>query len=227
MRELKLLKIGLAILLPIFFALTGIDSFAASEGYRFGPADILSVTVFAGGEQQVAVDLTISEQGVVNFPFIGSVKAAGLTASQLEKAVHAPLENDFFVDPQVHINIKEYHSLSYSISGAVETPGKYEMKSATTIMDLIAKAGGVIPESGKIAYVIQNGSGAAESRSDKGGEMREPRRVNLKRLLDEGDMSHNVVLNSGDSVYIPFSIPTGTHRFERLHNYLEEQGYIV
>ena len=198
----KFLQPGLAVVMSLLLILPWYECLAQGEGYTFGAADILTVAVFAGGEQQIAVDLTVCEQGDVNFPFIGSVKAAGLTASQLEKAVHGHLERDYFVDPQVHISVKEYHSLTYSISGAVRIPGKYEMKSTTTILDLIAKAEGVVSESGKIAYIMREGS---QLRSEKSGNIAEPRRVNLKKLLDEGDMSHNVVLESGDSIYIPFS----------------------
>ena len=96
-----------------------------------------------GGGKQVNVELTVSEQGFVNFPFIGTVKASGMTSSDMEREMVVPLERDYFMNPQVHIQVKEYHSLHFFISGAVKNPGKYEMQAATKIMDLIAKAEGV------------------------------------------------------------------------------------
>ncbi len=196
-------------LLCFFTFWPAVESFAASDGYKLGPTDILSVSIFAGGEEQVAVDLTISEQGFVNFPFIGSVKAAGMTRSQMEKAVFEPLEKDYFVDPQVHVRIKEYHSLHFFISGAVKKPGKYEMQAATTIMDLIAKAEGLQQERGNIAYIMHEGDGdnseTVYSQDPAENSPNDPQKVNLLKLLDEGDMSHNVVLKPGDSVYIPFA----------------------
>jgi polysaccharide export outer membrane protein len=128
----------------------------------------------------------------------------------LEKTVTVPLEKDYFVDPQVYIHIKEYHSLNFSISGAVKRPGKYVMKTATTIMDLIAKAEGVTAERGNIAYVLremgekENISSGSVSNSGK-QENQEPIKVNLLKLLDKGDMSHNIALLPGDSVYIPLA----------------------
>ena len=170
---------------------------AMAASYQLGPRDIINVTIFAGGEKQVDVDLTVANDGAVNFPFVGTVKTSGLTVTELEKRVFVPLERDYFVDPQVHIGIKEYHSLHFSISGAVKKPGKYEMQAATTILDLIAKAEGITLESGNIAYVMRE---VAEKQ-----ENTEPIRVNLVKLLDEGDMSHNVNLTPGDSVYIPYA----------------------
>lgn len=167
--------------------------------YKIGPSDILNVTIYAGGEVQVAVDLAVSDQGTVNFPFLGTVNTGGQSISQLEKNVSIPLEENYFVDPQVHIQIKEYHSLHFFISGAVKKPGKYEMQSATTIMDLIARAEGATADRGNIAYILREGL------QDKNGIVKEPLKVNLLKLLDEGDMSNNLLLVPGDSVYIPLA----------------------
>lgn len=175
----------------------GTEGGAMAASYQLGPRDIINVTIFAGGEKQVDVNLTVANDGGVNFPFVGTVKASGLTVTELEKRVFVPLERDYFVDPQVHIGIKEYHSLHFSISGAVKKPGNYEMQAATTILDLIAKAEGITLESGNIAYVMRE---VAEKQ-----ENTEPIRVNLVKLLDEGDMSYNVNLTPGDSVYIPYA----------------------
>ncbi len=210
MRVVRISEFFAVVLLCAFAVFTSIDASAAKDGYKLGPTDVLSVSIFAGGEQQVVVDLTISEQGYVNIPFIGAVKAAGMTSSDLEKQIVVPLEKDYFVDPQIHIRITEYHSLHFFISGAVKRPGKYEMQVATTIMDLIAKAEGVTLESGSIAYIMREGKGAnapaAEGQGPlDGGDKGEPLKVNLIKLLDGGDMSENEALIPGDSVYVPYA----------------------
>jgi len=161
--------------------------------YKIGPGDIISLTVTAGGEKQAELDLVVSEQGEINIPFIGNMVAAGLTLKNLEKKIYIPLEKDYFVGPQVNIQIKEYHSLSYTISGAVSKPGEYELDFHPAIMDLIAQAGGVIKDRGSIAYVLRSGTG---SKND-------PINIDLSKLLDEGDMTQNIMLETGDTVYIP------------------------
>jgi polysaccharide export outer membrane protein len=127
-----------------------------------------------------------------------------MTSSDMEKLMVVALGKDYFVDPQIHIRIMEYHSLNFFISGAVKKPGKYEMQAATTIMDLIAKAEGLTLESGNVAYIMREGSGSSTQAQD-GIETVEPIKVNLIKLLDKGDMSHNVALATGDSIYIPFA----------------------
>ncbi len=187
-------------LLILLLTLLSVGTAGASEdrfGYKLGPRDVIATSIYAGGEQQVAVDLTVTDQGMINYPFLGPVKAGGLAVNELEEVLAKALEQDYFVDPQVHIQVKEYHSLHFSISGAVKKPGNYKMETATTVMDLIAKAEGVTLEKGNIAYILRD-RGSAENTG-------EPLRVNLQKLLDEGDVSHNVLLEPGDSVYIPLA----------------------
>lgn len=202
-------SIKLAIMFPPVFQLLLLisagPSLAQDKGYRVGPRDILSLTIYAGGEMQQEVDLTVFAHGMINVPFIGSIKAEGLTLSQLEALITEPLATEYFVNPQVNISIKEYHYLQYYISGAVKNPGLYEMTSKATLMEVIAKAGGVLPERGNIAYVLRaSAEQIAEGHNlENLVSQKEPIKVDLKRLLDKGDMSRNLMLQSGDVVYIP------------------------
>ncbi len=195
------------IYLFIFIALLLLPVASLSQGkeYLLGPRDVLSLTIFAGGEKQQEVDLTVSGQGMINIPFIGPVKAEGLTIPRLESLITKPLADDYFVDPEVIIQIKEYHSLQYYISGAVKQPGLYEMTSEATLMELIAKAGGVLPERGNVAYILRESTGNMKDEKDIEAliSKKEPVKVDLKSLLDKGDMSNNLPLKSGDVVYIP------------------------
>lgn len=178
---------------------------AQGTAYRIGPRDILTLTIYAGGEKQQVTSLTVSSQGTINVPFIGPTKTQGLTISQLEDLVTKPLAADYFVNPEVNIVISEYHSLQYYISGAVGSPGLYEMKSEATLMELIAKAGGVSSQHGNIAYILHPSTNDTISKKRNHNDFsdKDPAKVNLSKLLDKGDMSQNIVLQSGDVVYIP------------------------
>lgn len=189
----------------------GVSQASSKESdYRLGADDVLTITIFVGGEKQVETEMVVGGNGSVNVPFIGKVQAAGLTMEAFEKVITLPLEQDYFVNPQIHLQIKEYHSLQFFISGAVKNPGKYELDFIPTVMDLVANAGGVLPERGNLAYILRGA--AAEKIKDadlKDAEITdtlsrtEPIRVDLIKLLDEGDMSENIRLQSGDTIYIP------------------------
>ncbi|MCP4347617.1 MAG: polysaccharide export protein [Desulfobacterales bacterium] len=180
---------------------------AQTRAYKIGPRDILSLEIYAGGNKEIEVRLTVSAHGIINAPFIGSVKAEGLTIPQLEERISKPLSDDYFVDPGVIINILEYHSLQYYISGSVRNPGLYEMTSETSLMELIAKAGGTLSERGNVAYIYRASSIAnlpGEQDMEKLLSHKKPfKKINLKKLLDMGNLDDNLILKSGDLVFIP------------------------
>ncbi len=193
------------VLLTLFLILfsTGIGWCRAA--YHIGPRDILILSIYAGGLEQETMEVTVSEQGKINVPFIGAVQAKGLTMTELENAIQVPLEKDFFVSPQVNIQIKEYHSIRFFISGAVKMPGKYEMVSAANFLELLAKSGGVLPERGAVAYILREDHDidlTLESVKEA-VKTRQTLKIDLTRLLDQGDMTHNIPLISGDIIYIP------------------------
>lgn len=195
----------LFLLFQIFQPISPPSCWAQSKVYRIGPNDVISLVIRAGGENQYEADLTVSSQGMINAPFIGPIRAEGSTPSELEKKLAVPLAEDYFIDPKVHVYVKEYHSLQYSISGAVNSPGLYEMSTEIRLLDLIAKAGGVLPEHGNIAYIIRPSTNlnAKDEASKNLPSQTKSIKVDLKGLLEKGDMSANLALKSGDVVYIP------------------------
>lgn len=191
-----------------FFFLFIATFFATAQAgtYVIGPSDIITIEIYAGGEIQHQADLSVSDLGTINAPFIGSVKANGLTPSELEERIRIPLAEDYFVNPKVNIHIKEYHSLRYHIFGAVQNPGLYELTSETSLLELIAKAGGIAEGHGKFAFVTgkngQNNGGSEVVDAD--APSNEPIKVDLNSLLEKGDLSANPILHPNDMVYIPF-----------------------
>ena len=87
-------------------------SFAENnKAYRIGPKDILSLSVYAGGEVQHQVKLHVSTDGFVKVPLLGSIKAVGLDVSQLEDKITVPLAAEYFVNPQVTIIVEGYQDI--------------------------------------------------------------------------------------------------------------------
>ena len=190
----------LAILLMAF------PAFAKGQDYIIGRGDVLSITIFAGGQTQETLDLPVSSQGTIAFPFLGEVKAAGLSVFELTESVTPPLAADYFVDPQVLISVRDYKSKKVYLTGAVQNSGLYALDSgSTTLLELIAKAGGVSQERGNYVYILR-GSIADLRPEKKISELvkqKKSLKVNLRELLDLGIAERNVELLPGDVVYIP------------------------
>jgi len=179
--------------------------YAKEKPYAIGAGDILSVTIFAGPKTTEAPDLEVSSEGTVNFPYLGPIKAEGLSVSELTEKVTTPLAKDYFVNPQVIIQVKEYRSKKVYIAGAVEKPGLYPLESGTTtLIELIARAGGVTEERSNYAYILRESIQALDGGKeiDELVKLKKSIQVNLRELLDKGISKRNLELRAGDVVYI-------------------------
>lgn len=187
---------ALVFLFCVFSAFNFAD--AQEQEYRIGLRDVLSINVFAGGEKEISEDLTVSADGAITVPLLGVVDANGLTIIELKEKSLTPLALKYFVAPQVTVAIKEYHSLSYYISGSVDKPGLYELDKKPTLLQLIAKAGGMVQKHGHSAYIMRE---SHDPQAEKGPV--KPIVLDLKPLLDHGDMTNNLQLVTGDVIHIP------------------------
>lgn len=112
-----------------------------AKSYLIGPQDVLDVTVFKAPD--LSKSLQVAEDGTINFPLIGQMTAAGKGSSQLEREIASRLDARYIKSPQVTVFIKEYNSQRVTVSGAVRTPGVFPLRGNETLMQVIAKSGGL------------------------------------------------------------------------------------
>jgi polysaccharide biosynthesis/export protein len=90
---------------------------------------------------------------------IGEIPAAGKTTQQLERDLTAKLGAKYLQNPQVTVLVKESNSQKVAIQGAVEKPGVYPLTGKTTLLELIAMAGGLKQSSDSTVLVLRNSQG--------------------------------------------------------------------
>ena len=105
----------------------------ASDPYHLGPGDVLQITVYAGGEKQVDFTGPVSALGTITSPLLGEVKVGGFTTYEVERNLRDVLARDYYVDPQVMVNVKEYGGLVF-VMGAVKKPGAYGLQERMTVL---------------------------------------------------------------------------------------------
>ena len=113
----------------------------ASKTYKVGPGDVLEVTVFKTPE--LSKNVQISEAGTINFPLIGELAVAGMTAREIEKELGQGLGAKYLQNPQISVFVKEYHSQRITIEGAVKKPGVYPIAGGLSLLQAVAQAGGI------------------------------------------------------------------------------------
>ena len=128
-------------------ALPAPDTTAASgayEGatdYRIGAQDLLEISVF--GVQELSKDVRVNSNGQISLPLIGGVMAGGKTIPELEAELAGKYANGFLQKPQVSVFVKEFTSQRITVEGAVNKPGIFPITGRTSLLQVIALAGGV------------------------------------------------------------------------------------
>jgi polysaccharide export outer membrane protein len=117
------------------------QSTPGNDGYRIGPQDVLEISVYQAPDLTKTVQ--VAETGTINLPLVGDVQAGGVTARELERALKGKLGATFFQNPQVTVFIREYNSQRVTVEGSVQKPGVYPYRGPTTLMQLVATAGGL------------------------------------------------------------------------------------
>jgi len=128
--------------------------------YLINPKDVLDIQIYPDAE--LNREIVVSPKGTISFPLVGEVQVEGLSIANAERKLTALLEKDYLVYPQVHIRIKEFHTLTISILGEVNRPGPYKLgqEGETTLLESIAMAGGFtnIANVKKIKIIRMEGS---------------------------------------------------------------------
>src|SRR5262245_32163155 len=128
-----------------------------SKSYRIGPLDVLEISVF--GVPELSGTVEVGENGNVQLPLVGETPAAGKTAEQLQKDLTSKLATEYLQNPQVRVTVKEFKSRTVILTGDINSPGVYPLKGETTLLQLVATAGGFKESSDSTVLVLRKASG--------------------------------------------------------------------
>jgi protein involved in polysaccharide export with SLBB domain len=126
--------------------------------YRLGSGDKIRVIIF--GEPDLSGEFTISGDGVVALPLIREVKAAGLTASQLQATVENAFKEGYLKDPRVSIEVLTFRP--FYILGEVNKPGEYPYSNGITVVNAVALASGFTYRANQKKVFIRHAGATAE-----------------------------------------------------------------
>lgn len=178
--------------------------FDLAKPYQIGPNDVLNIVVWdhpelsvpaagglgtdAGSLSGIGNGFNVSPQGLIQFPYAGTIKLAGLTEYEARDLLTARLAK-YIKDPQVTVRIQSYRSGRIYIDGEVRTPGLQSLNDVPmTLPEAIARSGGMTALADRSAISItRDGQTVA---------------VNLPQLLQRNINPNNIMLRNGDLVQV-------------------------
>jgi polysaccharide export outer membrane protein len=162
--------------------------------YVIGPNDVLTIRYWR--EDTMSGDVTVRPDGRISLPLINDVQAAGLTPEALRQRI-AEAAARFVDSPVVSVIVKEIKSRKVYITGMVSKPGEYPLTGPTTVLQLIAIAGGLQDFANE-----ENISVLRPSEKDARGQALSFR-VNYKDLTRRRNLAQNIELKPGDTIVVP------------------------
>jgi polysaccharide export outer membrane protein len=113
-------------------------------GYKIAPMDTVSVKVF--GMNDLTGDYQVDLRGNVSMPLIGDVTALNLTPAQFDELVTRKYSEKYLENPDVSVGIKQSAGRNVTVDGAVTKGGMYPVIGPMTLMQAVALAGGIDPD---------------------------------------------------------------------------------
>ena len=181
--------------------------------YKVGPEDLLFIDVY--GQEGLRRELRVNGLGQISMPLVGVIKVGGLTTQQIENRLREEYGSQYLKNPQITVEVKEFHHQRVAVTGAVMKPGYYDIIGPRTLLEVLSMAGGIGnkpgPEAGDVVHVIQHQSSADASQAAKNAGVRayapESKTIviNMQRLVSGQAPELNLMVENGDVVYVPFA----------------------
>ena len=162
------------------------NDLAVPEHYILGPKDVISLQIF--GKESYEYQLPVTSEGKVVVPELGPFNIAGLTFEEAKKFLAHQIKNKI-LGVDVFISLTELRSLRVFVSGEAFKPGPYILSSLSSITHAIFAAGG-INDIGSLRNIQLKRAGKLITKLD------------LYDLLIRGDSANDIMLKSGDVIFI-------------------------
>jgi protein involved in polysaccharide export with SLBB domain len=167
---------------------------AWQQHMTLGPGDVLTIALVDMPET-LHVDVPVGPDGRLSYLQAPNVMAAGLTIDELRAKLEDELKK-FYQNPRTVVTPVAFRSKRYFVMGAVANKGVYLFDRPTTVIEAIARAGGL--ETGLYASKTVEVADLPRSFLVRNGQ-RMP--VDFERLFQRGDLSQNVALEPEDYLY--------------------------
>ena len=169
--------------------------------YRLRPSDVVEISFTVAPEFNQT--LTVQPDGYVTLKDAGMVEVQGLNLAEFTNAVQKAYQG-YLHDPQVAVLLKDFEHPYVIVGGEVGRPGKYELRSDTTVAEVVQIAGGLTAQAKHSQVVLFR---------RVNDDLVETRLLNLKKMLKQNSLKEDAHLRPGDMVFVPQNAISKIARF--------------
>jgi polysaccharide export outer membrane protein len=168
--------------------------------YVVGAQDVLAITVH--GQPTLSGRYEVSDDGMIVFPLVGSIKALGVSADAIRDDLRKRLADGYLKNPEVAVTVDRHVSQQVNVIGEVRQPGSYPISGRLTVLDALTRAGFTTADAaGEILVIRSAEEQTAGSTAPAEASAPLTERIDLRRL-QEGSIVP-ALLRDGDTVLVP------------------------
>ena len=171
----------------------------ATAEYTVGPQDRLSIAVV--DEPTLTRVVTVGSDGTFDYPYIGLVKAGGVSLRAIQQDITARLKEKYLRNPQVSVEVESYRSQVVYVWGQVRSPGAVTLMGTINLTEALAKAGSPTPDAGSYIEINRRPAGVPAGTDPATVAKPAPERVSMAEL--QSGRAQSIILSDGDTVFVP------------------------
>ena len=166
---------------------------AAVPGYIIGPGDTLNVFVYR--DPEFSAEVPVRPDGRISTPLVPDIMALGKTPAQVGEEIRDRLKK-YVTDPLVTVMVTGFGGpldREIKIIGEVSQPMAVPYRAQMSVLDLMIMAKGLTRfADGNRAVIVRRDADRTRTYG-----------VRLDDLLKNGDVSKNIDLQPGDTLFVP------------------------
>ncbi|AZQ66534.1 polysaccharide export protein [Silicimonas algicola] len=176
---------------------------AAQSGYQIKPGDTLQVEVLE--DPSLNRSVLVLPDGTISFPFAGTVRASGRTASDLGSAITSGIASNFASQPNVFVTVQQLSeptvaatgvaTIDVFMMGEIAVPGGKALPRGTTLIQALAETGGFTKFAATKRILLR--------RTDSRTGQQSVSRINYKAIADGAAVGRDIRLQDGDVIIVP------------------------
>lgn len=161
------------------------------DDYIIGVDDVLSIFVWKEPDFSIK-ELFVRPDGKISLPLVNDIQAGGLNTKELRQNITEKLR-DYVESPYVTVMVLKVQSRSIAVVGQVSKPGAYQLSTPITVLELLARAGGVTEYAKcKDIRVVREENGKTLQFE-----------FNYREAIQGRNLKQNIQLQVGDVVLVP------------------------
>lgn len=168
------------------------EEVSSDEDYRFGPGDVMDVMVWKRPEISHQ-GILVAPDGRISIPKAGVLQINGMSIEELTKLLK-DIFSQYYENLDVAVVVREFRNNKAFVLGRVSNPGVVNFPGNGTLLEALALAGG-------LPY-----TGTKETHLSRCAIIRGNDHViwvDLRSLLDGGNMALNTRIQNNDVIFIP------------------------